>query len=420
MKQISLTAFLAFFALKPLYLYAQGSLTPPGPPGPTMLTLSQIEPRTPISGPITITQPGSYYLTANISVNTSNAITIATNSVTLDLNGFTISSTTASATGYGILLNSGLENITIMNGFIRSGVMDNGLGTFSGSGFAYGVAYSGSAPESTRVWNVSVSGCLTYGIYLGTGNSTVAESCTVQTAGSYGIVASTVNNCAAWDCGTTAIASDNVSDCRGLGGNGGNGISATVAQNCQGQGGISGVNASTALNCYGYSFNGSGLSVTTAENCYGQSFNSDGIDATTALNCSGSGGNNGINVSASAQNCSGTTTGSGVGVESGYIAEGCYGASDSGYGVLASWCAQNCLGTSSTGYGIYCENAMNCSGFCGSGSSYGIYANATAVGCYGYSYSGTGIYADLGEACLGDTTAGSPYNVSHNVSTFVY
>jgi hypothetical protein len=40
-------------------LHAQGSLTPPGAPAPTMKTLAQIEPRTPISSaPFTITVSG--------------------------------------------------------------------------------------------------------------------------------------------------------------------------------------------------------------------------------------------------------------------------------------------------------------------------------------------------------------------------
>src|ERR1041385_7160549 len=74
--------------------FAQGNLTPPGAPAPTMKTLAQIEPRTPIAtAPFTITAGGSYYLTTNVSVVTGDAITIATNNVTLDLNGFTISST---------------------------------------------------------------------------------------------------------------------------------------------------------------------------------------------------------------------------------------------------------------------------------------------------------------------------------------
>jgi hypothetical protein len=104
-------------------VFGQGSLTPPGAPGPTMLTLSQVEPRTPISStPYTITNPGSYYLTADLTVNSGNAITIATNGVTLDLSGFTISSTAGSAAGYGILLVNGPQNLTIANGHIQGGV----------------------------------------------------------------------------------------------------------------------------------------------------------------------------------------------------------------------------------------------------------------------------------------------------------
>src|SRR6478609_1827254 len=75
-----------------LLTFAQGSLTPPaGAPAPVMKSLSQIEPRTPVSSaPFTINQPGSYYLTTNLTISSGTAITIATNDVTLDLNGFAL------------------------------------------------------------------------------------------------------------------------------------------------------------------------------------------------------------------------------------------------------------------------------------------------------------------------------------------
>src|ERR1041384_2481496 len=198
--------------------FGQGQLTPPGAPAPLFKTLPQVEPRTPISSlPITINVPGSYYLTTNFTLAGGNAIIIVTNGVALDLNGFTISSTAPSGNfGTAILFNSGLSDLSVGNGFIRSGFTNNGTNVYTGIGFAYGIhAGGGSGPLNTRVVGVSVSGCQSIGIDLGSGDSTLIESCTVRTIGGNGMTASTVKSSVAMDCHGIGIAADQVSDSRG-------------------------------------------------------------------------------------------------------------------------------------------------------------------------------------------------------------
>src|SRR5260370_23689265 len=81
--------------------FAQGSLTPPGAPAPTMKTLAQVEPRTAISSaPLTITVAGAYYLTTNLYAPPfSYAISISADNVSVDLRGFTINGTNTSSGG---------------------------------------------------------------------------------------------------------------------------------------------------------------------------------------------------------------------------------------------------------------------------------------------------------------------------------
>jgi hypothetical protein len=249
-------------------------------------------------------------LVGSLNVTVSNAVTITANGVTLDLGGFTISSTAPSATGAGILINNGLRNLAIRNGFIQGGVINNG-GVYNGSGFRFGI---NGSPQNARVSGVSVSGCLNSGIFLGSGSSTVVESCTVLTAGGFGIVASTIKDSVARDCGGDGIDGDQVADCRGESTGSGYGL----------------FTAGSALNCYGSSVNGYGLQATTANDCYGLSVNGTGLDAVTA------------------NNCGGEADGSGYGIYVSDIAIGCKGWSENGTG-LRAYIANSCRGATFVG-----------------------------------------------------------------------
>jgi hypothetical protein len=111
---------------QPCTCFAQGNLTPPGAPAPMMKSLDQLEPRTDVlklSGDGTnihiISQPGSYYLTTNVlgSGPSQNGILIATNHVTLNLNGFSVLATGPNFSE-GISIAGSCTNLVVRHGMV--------------------------------------------------------------------------------------------------------------------------------------------------------------------------------------------------------------------------------------------------------------------------------------------------------------
>ncbi len=371
---------------------AQGSLTPPGAPAPTMKSLDQLEPRTPISSlPITITQPGSYYLTGSFDLGSGDGIFVSAKNVTIDLNGFTIRSFDPSNTGAGIRIDvpifGSFDNIAILNGHIVGNVVNSG-GSYNGSGFGYGI-YSSGSPRNVRVIGVTVSGCLYDGIKVSSFSdlTSIVESCAVRTVGGAGVVASTVKDSVATDCGgSAAIVANQVSDSQGQ---------------CNGSG--DGILASSAQNAFGSSDSGIGVDVATAINCNGVSTGGSGLDTFTAQNCSGSSGNGSGVYAYAAQNCKGYST-SGNGVY-GTSLENCYGFSSSAFGIAATT-ANNCYGQSDTSVGLACDVASSSKGLSSSGT--GLFANS-AIACKGSSSTGTGLSAFIANSCIGTS-----FSVTHS------
>ena len=292
-------------------LLAQGPLNPPGAPVPTMKTLDQLEPRTPISQLGLTISSGSYYLAANLNPLFGpvgvNGITISGNDVTIDLNGFELAGFASS--GAGIFLNGGVTNVTIRNGTIRN---------WTGHGI------DGTGNARVRVENVRVINNGANGIIVDVNGEVL--SCVVQ--GNAGVGIKGTDNCLVENCqivsttgspGTGILLGDscNVGKC--------------VARSNAGPG-ISTGNNSVVSNCAAQANVGFGIKVT--DNCT--------IADSAALSTSGAGsqgivtGNTGVvsgctarlntgdnirvGINSTVVKCSasGSTGGDGINASSGY------------------------------------------------------------------------------------------------------
>jgi parallel beta-helix repeat protein len=248
-----------------------GPLNPPaGAIASTAKPLGEIEPRTVINATNTpgdadsvyrISQPGSYYLTGNITgVPGKSGIEIAASGVTLDLNGFELQGVPGSL--HGIRPGATIRNVTIKNGSVRNWGND-------------GLTLVSSEVLGCRIDSVHAGGNGGSGIACGAGG--VVTGCTAYGNTGHGIAAATdcvVSGCVVHDNATTGISAGSgchVVDC---------GCYSNAAT------GISLANGSTVSRCTVLSSGTYGISTSaacTVEGCTVRGSTQDGI------RCAGSG-----------------------------------------------------------------------------------------------------------------------------------
>ncbi len=186
---------------------------PPGPIASTYKTLTEVQPRTPISSvPFTISSRGSYYLTQSMSVPTGQVgITINALGATLDLSGFTLDGGLTS--NDLIRVNSMQGNATIRNGALR-GMGADAIHALDADGLTVeNMTIDQGAAGGRGI--VTGRGATISGVYIreiqGQGivasYNSIIKNCAVQIAIDGGIFVdggSTVSNCTAVNIGGTA------------------------------------------------------------------------------------------------------------------------------------------------------------------------------------------------------------------------
>ena len=177
--------------------FGQGSLTPPGAPVPSMKTLSQVEPRIPVSTPTNLNVSGSYYLTTNIT-GSNFPIDITADNVTFDLNGFSI---VGNSGVVGVSIFGAHTNVCIKNGNLRGWVNGaiSGLESDNCQFDHLNFSHNGraiTAGTNSVITACSVSDGSIYGLSVERGS--IVAGCTVRRSGGTGIYVgdgSTVKDC---------------------------------------------------------------------------------------------------------------------------------------------------------------------------------------------------------------------------------
>jgi len=414
-KARTLTTALATITALAASAFAQGSLTPPGAPAPTMKTLDQVEPRIDLAtvpgdanSHHVISQPGSYYLSANMAVTkSSDGIYINVPGVMIDLNGFEISRVSGI---YGIFIGSAGEGATVRNGSI--------------TGFDYGIN-STSLAVGGLFEKLSVSACATCGIFSGALSSQIIDcrAFNNQGVGIYAYESSTLSGCTAHNnegSGIYVLSGSILIGCtanNNLGNYGiyalGSTLSGCSANKNQDTGIYTGM-GSTLIGCTATDNQGKGIVVhygSTLSGCTARNNQDTGIHASGSSSLSGCIAHN--------------NQGNGIYAFYGSSLSGCTATDNQGTGIYAldGSSLSDCTAYSNQGnYGIYAAAGSSLSGCTannneGTGSSsYGIYVSSrsTVIGCSAYNNSntnsqgissqGVGIYAGNGST-VKDCTA---------------
>ena len=208
---------------------------------------------------ITITSPGSYYLSGNLSC-TGHGVTVSVNNVTIDFMGFTITGD-GGADDYGVYI-ADTSNVELKNGTV--------------TGFGKGV-YATNAGNSIRVINLRVMNN-DYGMHLvSKGNS--IKQCSAADNQSYGIFVGSgsvvINNTAYGNSNTGMFI----------------GRASTIIGNTAYDNGFRGIEAgtgSTLTDNMAYSNGGGGITAGTGSTIVhnSSSYNENGIEASSGSNLS--------------------------------------------------------------------------------------------------------------------------------------